>query len=98
MIEYKCICGEVYTKKYPREKIAEYAHDTWSGWMRYLFDTTTPYKPGETQAEKGALIIPKWAVDRWKRQMSMSYKGLSDIEKESDLKEADDILAVISKE
>jgi hypothetical protein len=75
-----------------RENVADLCHKQWSGWMKYLFSKSIPYKPGEVQNYEDALIIPKWAVDRWKRQMELSYSELSEEEKESDRKEADKFL------
>jgi len=74
------------------ECLAEYAHDAWSKWMKYLFSKTIDYVPGKIQAEEGAVIIPKWAVDRWKRQMNTHYADLSENEKESDREEARKII------
>lgn len=71
-----------------REKIANYAHVAWSGWMDYLFEKS------ETN-EDGTVTIPKWAVDRWKRQSNTEYMDLPDDEKESDLKEADRMIAIV---
>ena len=78
-----------------REKLAELCHEQWADWMEYLFEKSIPYKPGEVQNYEGAVIIPKWAVDRWQRQMDTYYKDLSDSEKESDRKEADKFLHVM---
>ena len=75
-----------------REKLAALCHRQWSGWMEYLFSKSIPYKPGKVQNYEGALIIPKWAVERWKRQMETDYSDLSEEEKESDRKEADRFL------
>ena len=52
----------------------------WSGWMDYIFEKSIPYKQGEVQAEEGAIIIPKWAVERWKRQSSKEYIDLPENE------------------
>ncbi len=71
-----------------RDELAEYTHKTWSGWMIYLF------KKSDKNPD-GSVTISKWAVDRWQRQMNISYDLLSDAEKLSDLGEADEILAVI---
>ena len=79
-----------------REALAKLAHEQWSGWMKYLFSKSIPYKPGEVQAEVGAVIIPKWAVDRWKRQMRSSFAELSAKERDSDRTEADKFLAVLN--
>jgi len=65
-----------------REKLAEFAHKQWSGWMEYLFGKCT-------LNEDGTATIPKWAVDRWTRQLLTPYENLDEPEKESDRKEAD---------
>ncbi|MBS3777226.1 MAG: hypothetical protein KGY70_18670 [Bacteroidales bacterium] len=80
-----------------REKIAKYIHDeNWSGWMEYLFSKCYP-ATGQFDKNTGELIIPKWAVDRWMKQMRIPYEQLSEREKESDRKEADRILQIINK-
>ncbi len=75
-----------------REELAELCHRQWVGWMKYLFSKSIPYKPGEIQNHEGAHIVPKWAVDRWQKQMNTPYNDLSEDEKESDRKEADKFL------
>jgi hypothetical protein len=77
-----------------REQLAKLAHEQWAGWMGYLFGKCVPYKPGKVQADEGALIIPKWAVDRWTRQASTGYASLSEEEQDSDRAEADRFLAL----
>ncbi len=77
-----------------QEQLAELAHDQWSGWMEYLFDKCIDYKPGKVQAEEGAVVIPKWAVERWVRQAGTKYCDLSSLEQDSDRAEADKFLAV----
>ena len=71
-----------------RDELAEYAHKAWSDWMIYLFKKSN-------KNPDGSVTIPKWAVDRWQRQMNTPYDSLLDSEKLSDLGEADEILAVI---
>ena len=73
-----------------REKFAEYAHDAWSGWMKYLFRKST-------LNDDGTVTIPKWAVDRWQRQASTAYKDLSEKEKDNDRDEADFMFEIIKK-
>lgn len=73
-----------------REPLAAYAHEAWSGWMRYLWGKGTVNPDG-------TLTLPEWAVIRWGRQMSTTYADLPENEKESDRKEADAILQVIAE-
>ena len=80
-----------------REKLAELCHEQWSGWMEYLFSKSIPYRPGDIQADKGALIIPQWAVERWSRQMKTPYSELSDNEQSSDRNEADRFLRIFKE-
>jgi hypothetical protein len=72
-----------------REELAALCHEQWSGWMRFLFQKSTPDGHGKE-------IIPQWAVERWMRQMNTPYQKLSDEEKESDRKEADRVLALVA--
>lgn len=68
--------------------LAEYAHKAWSGWMNYLFNKSR-------HNEDGTVTIPKWACDRWARQMNTNYEGLPKEEKKSDLEEAAKILEIM---
>lgn len=72
-----------------REKLAELAHSQWSGWIGYMFSKGTLHADG-------TLTLPKWAVERWTRQMNTPYAELSEEEKTSDRIEADKFLAVLS--
>jgi len=81
-----------------REELAKYAHDQWSGWMEYLFSKCINYKPNDVQADLGAMIIPKWAVERWQKQIKTSYKDLSEEEKNSDRSEANGMLKIQSRD
>lgn len=73
-----------------RERLAEYAHDAWARWMRHLFEKST-------QVKGGAVTIPIWAADRWKRQMDTEYDDLPEKEKESDRHEAGKMIAIMMK-
>lgn len=73
-----------------KEKLAAYVHGAWSGWMEYLFEKST-FEPD------GTVTIPKWAVDRWKKQARTPYEELSEEEKANDRKEAYDILKIINR-
>lgn len=70
-----------------KERLAELCHEQWSGWMNYLFEKSYI-------TESGQVLIPKWAVDRWKKQCATKYNHLSEEEKDSDRKEADKILEI----
>lgn len=73
-----------------REKLAALAHEQWALWMHYLFSK------GEFN-DDGSWTMPKWAVDRWMRQMGTFYKDLPEDEKESDRKEADKVLSILAE-
>jgi len=70
-----------------REKLASYAHETWSGWMKYMFNKCESTVHGE--------MIPPELVERWNRQMNTEYKDLSDKEKQSDRDEADKMMRIM---
>lgn len=74
-----------------REELAEYAHNAWSGWMKYLFQKST-------LNQDGTITIPSWAVERWTKQMNTFYDSLSEDEKNSDRDEADIMLKIIRKD
>jgi len=76
-----------------REELAKLAHDQWTGWMEYLFEKSDP----QTFREDGAVVIPSWAVERWKRQMGTPYENLSEDEKDSDRKEADRVIYLLKQ-
>lgn len=71
-----------------REQLADYAHEAWSGWMRYLFDLSI-------DAGSGSVLIHGDQVRRWKRQMNAPYADLPESERESDRDEADKMLAIM---
>lgn len=63
------------------EKLAEYAHISWSNWMKYVFEKSE-HNPD------GTVTIPKWAVMRWKSQIGTDYNDLPENMKDSDRTEA----------
>jgi hypothetical protein len=71
-----------------KEKLADYAHEAWAGWMRHLFELSD-------EVCDGTVRIPSGLVDRWKRQVRTPYADLPEEEKESDRKEADRMLTII---
>lgn len=70
------------------EGIANYEHDRWSRWQKYLFSKSIKNKDG-------SFTIPKEYVERWTKQMNTTYYELPHNEQESDKKEAKRILNVI---
>ena len=74
-----------------RESLSEYAHETWTGWMKYMFSKMTVNSDGTA-------TMPKWAVERWTRQMNTEYSSMPEDEKKSDGEEADRILSIIALE
>ena len=70
-----------------RDHLASYAHEAWSGWMRYLFSKCIDHADG--------LLIPGELVVRWKRQSETRYNQLPESEQSSDLKEADAMLDIV---
>jgi hypothetical protein len=69
------------------EELAAYAHDAWTGWMKYLFEQS------QRNAD-GSVTIPSNLVARWERQMTTPYAELPEAEKESDRIEACKIMRV----
>lgn len=70
------------------EKLAGYAHEAWSGWMRYLFEKSA-------ENPDGSVTIPAELVKRWRRQLETPYEDLPEKEKDSDRIEARKIQATI---
>ena len=77
-----------------KEKIAELCHKQWSGWMKYLFSKCYPER-GQFDINTGNLVIPAWAVKRWKRQMETPYSKLSEEEKNSDRNESEKFIKLL---
>jgi hypothetical protein len=74
-----------------RENLADLAHASWSGWMKYLFEKSY------YDFNKGTVTIPAGLAARWGRQMNTPYAELPEEEKESDLAEADKMIAVMKQ-
>lgn len=62
------------------EKLANTAHEVWSGWVSDLII--------KHQIYEGAILIPTEKVNRWKELVATSYDDLSEEEKEKDRDEA----------
>lgn len=69
-----------------RERLAAYAHEAWSGWMRYMFE-----KGSEVE---GHIVLMPNEVERWKQQMNTPYKDLPEQEKASDRVEANKMMQI----
>jgi len=63
------------------EALAQYAHETWSRWMKYMLSTE-------------GVVLTAGANLRWKRQMETPYTELPEEEKESDREEARRMIAI----
>jgi hypothetical protein len=76
-----------------RVALAAYAHGSWSGWLKYVFDDAQ----GSENADRPARTwtVNSRSYERWRRQMNTPYHDLPEHEKISDGLEADNILAVI---
>lgn len=72
-----------------REKLSDIQHEIWSTWMIYLFKISI-------YNNDGTYTIPVDKVEHWKRQISTPYGELSEIEKDSDRKQADKIIAILN--
>lgn len=74
-----------------RERLAEYAHEAWSGWIKYMFGKSV------LTFEDGSIVIPANLRYRWQRQANTNYIDLPESEKESDRAEADKMLTIIGE-
>lgn len=73
-----------------RQTIAQVVHDgLWAHWMDYFFSVC------EANAD-GSLTIPAGYVQHWRRQMATTYADLPPQEQESDLEQADKVLAALA--
>ncbi len=59
------------------EKLAAIEHESWAHWQKWMHEQCSELSCGE-------LVIPKYLVDRWTRQIETPYASLSDTEKEVD--------------
>lgn len=78
-IPEEMIMDELYSAAV--ERLANHAHVSWSGWMRYLFQKSI-------KNDDGSVTIPIGLVERWEGQIATDYTDLSESEKESDREEA----------
>ncbi len=72
------------------EELANYAHEAWSGWMKYMFQ--------RSQANRdGSVTIPPDLVKRWGIQAVTKYENLPEEMKPSDREEAIKMLNIIQQ-
>lgn len=69
-------------------KLADVQHEIWSHWMKYLFEVSI-------QNDDGTVTIPADKVEHWKRQMVTHYDDLPSKEQESDLEQAEKVMALL---
>lgn len=83
-----------------REALAAYAHEAWSGWMRYmlpkLMDNAEHLLPAVTSGGAWKDSARKW-LHRWLRQVDTPYADLPEEEKQSDRDEADKMIGVMCR-
>lgn len=78
--KFKEMIGRLLSEEFI-EKLADYEHDRWSRWHKYMMSKTI------TNFD-GSVTIPSEFVKRWNRQSITHYNNLSETEKDSDRKEA----------
>ncbi len=72
-----------------RKELANYSHEAWAGWMKYMFQFGT-------FNEDGSWTMQSDKVNRWARQANTPMSLLPDGEATSDYKEADKIINIIN--
>lgn len=80
-----------------RELIAEFMHNLWSDWMKYLFSRCVHLESIKLVEDNGveSVVIPMEYFERWTRQSNTQYKLLSEEEKNSDREIADRLFEYI---
>jgi len=73
-----------------RDELADYAHDAWSEWMRYLFSLCE-------RDIYGRYIIPTYYVARWERQSKTDRSNLPPEEQDSDFREANTMMSIMDR-
>jgi hypothetical protein len=81
-----------------KEALARYAHEAWSGWMKYLWSRSRIMNIAINGIVQRCVVIPHSLVVRWERQMNTPYNDLPEDEKFSDMQEADRILKILGEE
>jgi hypothetical protein len=70
------------------ESLAAAEHARWAHWQEYVHQQCTPNSDG-------SLTIPAHLVERWNRQISLSYDELTENEKASDRIEAEITMTIL---
>jgi len=73
-----------------REALAALEHDRWARWQSHLHSKCD-------ECPDGGLYIPPGYVRHLQRQITTKYADLTESERDSDRKEADNTLVVIAK-
>lgn len=71
-----------------RERLANWVHELWRGWMKFLL-AQCDHNPD------GTVTIPAEYVKKWKRQMRTSLKNLPAAEQKSDYEISDRLIKLI---
>ena len=69
-------------------RLADYQHDIWSHWMRYMFTCGV-------MLPDGSWGMPPTMVKRWQRQMNTPFDQLTRQEQASDLEQVDKFWQVV---
>ena len=72
------------------EAVAEECHNQWSRWTEHLLGKTV-------KCCEEHIFVDKKFVEQWRRQIATPYAGLSEVEKESDRREARKIVLAIEE-
>lgn len=92
---YLSIAGLVVSKVEKinlKERFAAHVHDgIWSYWMKYMFTQGT-------FNDDGSWTMPVKKVERWTLQMKTPYWELSEDEKGSDRRRADELLQIMEQQ
>ncbi len=78
------------------EKVADFMHDQWSHWMKYLYKQLMEGK-SYSDLNKKVYAIKSSDYNHWKRQMETPYPKLSEKEKDSDREWAIKLLELLGK-
>ncbi len=73
-----------------REALAEYAHNAWSRWMRFMLGKGA-------KNEDGSIYMSPELIARWERQMNTPYQELTPEDRVSDRNEAHRIMDIVAK-